>query len=304
MKKQEFDKLEKLPNYIVFYGNEFYLDLYEKRLLKRFENANILKMYFDEYNYDEAKLHLSENSLFGDTNVLILKNNKIPQNFDKLIKYTNNSYLLFFYYGNKLPSYIKNFVRFFEPDLKELIYFIDEKVKELNINITKEAKLKLIQMVEPIFIEKELEKLSNYTHEITSNDIEELVFSYKEDTFENVIVSILKGEDFENSLKNLLIKTDSKRFLSAIIRYIKDLYKYNLYIKKTGLSSLKGLLGYQLPFKIEKQRVELAIKIKEKDFYELLKFLLNAELKIRKGSSNQEAVFWEVITFLKTFNSF
>lgn len=304
MKKQEFDKLKKLPNYIVFYGNEFYLDLYEKKLLKRFENASILRMYFDEYNYEEAKLHLSENSLFGDTNILILKNNKIPQNFDKLIKYINNSYLLFFYYGNKLPNYVKNFVRFFEPDLKELIYFIDEKVKNLNVTITKEAKLKLIQMVEPIFIEKELEKLSNYTSEITSQDIEELVFSYKEDTFESVIVSILKGEDFENSLKNLLIKTDYKRFLSAIIRYIKELYKYNLYIKKTGLSSLKGLLGYQLPFKIEKQRVELAIKIKEKDFYELLKFLLNAELKIRKGSSNSEAVFWEIVTFLKTFNSF
>ena len=304
MKKQEFDKLKKLPNYIVFYGNEFYLDLYEKKLLKRFENASILRMYFDEYNYEEAKLHLSENSLFGDTNILILKNNKIPQNFDKLIKYINNSYLLFFYYGNKLPNYVKNFVRFFEPDLKELIYFIDEKVKNLNVTITKEAKLKLIQMVEPIFIEKELEKLSNYTSEITSQDIEELVFSYKEDTFESVIVSILKGEDFENSLKNLLIKTDYKRFLSAIIRYIKELYKYNLYIKKTGLSSLKGLLGYQLPFKIEKQRVELAIRIKEKDFYELLKFLLNAELKIRKGSSNSEAVFWEIVTFLKTFNSF
>lgn len=304
MKKQEFDKLKKLPNYIVFYGNEFYLDLYEKKLLKKFENASILRMYFDEYNYEEAKLHLSENSLFGDTNILILKNNKIPQNFDKLIKYINNSYLLFFYYGNKLPNYVKNFVRFFEPDLKELIYFIDEKVKNLNVTITKEAKLKLIQMVEPIFIEKELEKLSNYTSEITSQDIEELVFSYKEDTFESVIVSILKGEDFENSLKNLLIKTDYKRFLSAIIRYIKELYKYNLYIKKTGLSSLKGLLGYQLPFKIEKQRVELAIKIKEKDFYELLKFLLNAELKIRKGSSNSEAVFWEIVTFLKTFNSF
>ncbi len=304
MYKKEFDKLTELPHSVVFYGNEFYLDLYEKQILERFKDANILKMYFDEYDYDEAKLHLSENSLFGDTNVLILKHNKIPQNLDKLAKKTQDSYLFFFYYGNKPPKSIKNQVRFFNPDVKDLILFIDEKVKNLNVSITKEAKMKLIRSVEPLFLEKELEKLALFTNEITSNDIDELVFSYKEDTFEDLIVSILKGEDFENSLKNMLVKTDLKRFLSALTRYIKDLYKYNLYIKKTGFSSLKGLLGYQLPFDIEKQRVGLAVKLKEKDFYELLKFLLDAELKIRKGNSNPEAVFWEVIAFLKTFHSF
>jgi len=304
MYKKDFDKLTQIPNFMVFYGNEFYLDLYEKKILKKFENANILKMYFDEYDYEEAKLHLSENSLFGDTNVLIIKNNKIPQHLDKLIKKINSSYLFFFYYGNKLSSYIKNYVRFFNPDIKELILFIDEKAKEFNINISKEAKLKLTQVIEPMFLEKELEKLSLYSKDITTQDIQELIFDYKEDTFEEVIVSILEGKDFEDKLKNLLIKTDESRFLSAITRYIKDLYKYNLYIKKTGLSSLKGLLGYQLPFDIERKRVSLAIKIKEKEFFELLRFLLKAELKIRKGSANIEAVFWEVIVFLKTFNSF
>lgn len=304
MYKKEFDKLKELPHSVVFYGNEFYLDLYEKKILNKFSDANILKMYFDEYDYEEAKLHLSENSLFGDINVLIMKHNKIPQNLDKLIKKTQNSYLFFFYYGNKPPKYIKNQVRFFNPDIKDLILFIDEKVKSLNVTISKEAKMKLIRSVEPLFIEKELEKLSIYTNDISSSDIDELVFEYKEDTFESLIISILKGEDFENSLKNMLIKIDYKRFLTALTKYIKDLYKYNLYIKKTGLSSLKGLLGYQLPFDIEKQRVTLAIKFKEKDFYELLKFLLEAELKMRKGNSNTQAVFWEVIAFLKTFHSF
>ena len=304
MYKKDFDKLTQIPNYVVFYGNEFYLDLYEKKLIKKFSGANILKMYFDEYDYEEAKIHLSENSLFGDTNVLIIKNNKIPQNLDKLIEKVNNSYLFFFYYGNKLPKYVKNFVRFFNPDMKDLILFIDEKAKEFNINISKEAKIKLIQVIEPLFLEKELEKLALYSKEITTQDIEELVFDYKEDTFEDVIVSILEGREFEEQLKNLLIKTDEKRFLSAITRYVKNLYKYKLYIKKTGLSSLKGLLGYQLPFDVEKKRISLAIKIKEKEFLELLKFLLEAELKIRKGNANTKAVFWEIIVYLKIFNSF
>ncbi len=304
MYKKEFDKLDVLPNNVLFYGNEFFLDLYETKILTKFENANILKMYFDEFDYEEAKLHLSENSLFGDINVLIIKHNKIPPNFDKLIKNINNSYLFFFYYGTKLPNYVKNYVRFFAPEIKELILYMDNIASELNISITKEAKLRLIKKVEPIFLKKEMEKLSLYSENITASDVEELVFAYKEDTFEDVILSILKGEEYKEKLNNLLIKIDLRRFLSAITRYIKDLYKYNLYIKKTGSSSLKGLLGYQLPFHIEKKRVEMAIKYKEKEFYVLLKFLLESELKIRKGNSNPEAVFWEVIAFLKTFNSF
>ena len=303
MYKKEFDSLKEVPKKVLFYGDEFYLQKYEQKLLKQFENENILKVSYDEYDYETLKTYLNENSLFGGENVLILKHNKIPPGLDKLFK-NENSRIYFFYYGNKLPKFAKTFVRFFAPDVKELINFIDEKSKALNITLSKEAKMFLIKSIEPLFLEKELEKLSLYKNDINLADVKELVFLYKEDTFEDIIVSILKNEDFEDKLNNLLIKVDFKRFLSAITRYIKDLYKYNLYIKKTGNSSLKGLLGYQLPFDIERERVNLAIKFKEKDYYELLKNLLDFELKIRSGNSINEAVFWEAIVFLKTFNSF
>ncbi len=303
MYKNEFDKLNELPNYVVFYGNEFYLYQYEKKIIKQFEKANILKMYYDEFDFEKAKIHLKEQSLFGGKSVLILKSNKFPPNFNKLVKKMNNSYLFFFYYGNKIPK-VKYYVRFFKPDIKDMFLFIDEKSKMLGINIDKEAKMFLIKSVEEIFIEKELEKLSLYSKNITLNDVKELVFLYKEDTFEDVIVLILKGGEFEDKLQNLLKKVDLKRFLSAITRYIKDLYKYNLYIKKTGNSSLKGLLGYQLPFNMEKQRVALAVKFKEKDYYILLKNMLAFELEMRSGDAIIESVFLEAIAFLKTFNSF
>ena len=303
MYKKEFDSLKEIPKKILFYGNEFYLQKYEDKLSKKFENENIIKMSYDEYDMEKAKIHLNENSLFGGENVLIIKHNKIPPGIDKLFK-NKNSYLFFFYYGKKLPKFTKTFVRFFEPDIRELMMFIDEKSNELNITLTKEAKIFLIKSIEPLFLEKELEKLSLYKKDINVGDVKELVFLYKEDTFEDIIVSILKGEDFEDKLKNLLIKVDFARFLSAITRYIKDLYKYHLYIKKTGNSSLKGFLGYQLPFHIEKQRVALAIKFKEKDYYELLKNMMDFELRMRLGKSISEALFWEAIVYLKTFNSF
>jgi len=305
MYKKDFDKLKQIPNTLLLYGNSFYLQEYEKKLLDRFKGSNILKMYYDEFDFERAKIHLSENSLFGDTNVLIIKHNKIPPNLDKLLKYAKNSYLFFFYYGNKKPEIFgKNFVRFFEPNLREKLEFLDELSKEFNLTITKEAKMFLAKSLEPSFFRKEMEKLSLYSDEITLNDVKELVFIYKEESFEELFVSILKGEDFLNKLNSMLEVVDFKRIIPAMIRYVRDLYSYNLYIKQTGLNSLEGFLGYKLPFNIEKQRVELAIKFKEKDYYELLKSLLDFELKMRNSDKNKEALFWEAISFLKLFNSF
>jgi len=305
MYKKDFDNLEKLPNYLLFYGNNFYLKEYENKILDKFKNANVLKMYFDEFDYELAKTHLSENSLFGDVNVLIIKHNKIPPNIDKLIKYTKNSYLFFFYYGNKKTEVFgKNFVRFFEPNLKEKIEYIESLAKTFNISFTKEAKIFLATSIEEAFLQKEIEKLSLYAKELSLSDVKELVFLYKEESFEELIVSILKGEDFFEKLNLVLERVDFKRIIPAVIRYVRELYEYNLYFKKTGSSSLKGLLGYQLPFDIERQRIELCLKFKEKDYFELLKNLLEFELKMRNSEKNKEAIFWEAMSYLKIFSSF
>ena len=149
-----------------------------------------------------------------------------------------------------------------------------------------------------------MEKLSLYSNNIGINEVKELVFIYKEESFEELFVSILKGEDFFEKLNLLLEVVDYKRIIPALIRYVRDLYSYNLYIKQTGLNSLEGFLGYKLPFDIEKQRVEVAIKLKEKDYFELLRNLLDFELKMRHSEKNKEAIFWEAMSFLKIFSSF
>jgi len=305
MYKKDFDKLQILPNYCVFFGNNFYLQQYEEKILEKFKDDNVLKMYYDEYDFDTAKTHLSELSLFGGTNVLIIKHNKIPPNIDKLIKHAKESYLFFFYYGNKKPEVFgKNFVRFFEPNLRDVIEIINYYSQIYGVEITQEAKMHLANTTESLFLKKEIEKLSSYSSKITLNDVKELVFEYKEESFEELFNMILNGKDFYENLNQFLETNDYKRILPALIRYVRDLYTYNLYIKKTGASSLEGLLGYKLPIHINKQRVELAVKIKEKNYYELLKFLLEKELEMRNSEKNKEAVFWEVMSYLKLFNSF
>ena len=73
MYKKDFDKLKEIPHKMLLFGNTFYLQEYEERIVERFKDANLLKMYYDDFDYEKAKIHLSESSLFGETSVLIIK---------------------------------------------------------------------------------------------------------------------------------------------------------------------------------------------------------------------------------------
>jgi len=303
--KKEFDNLKVLPNFLVLYGNNFYLDLYQKKIEEIFRNENIIKVYFDEFDKEEIKKYLLENSLFGDKNILIIKTNKFDKSLEELKRYSKNNYCFIFYVGNKKLNLQKDeFVRFFNPSFKDIVEYIDELCKNENVNLSNEAKVFLAKSIEPIFLENEIKKLANYKKNISLQDIQKIVFLYKEESFEELFEKILNGNDFFDDLKKMLEITDYKRIIPALISYLTTLYEYNLYIKKTGSSTLKDFLGYQLPFDIEKKRVNLAIKLKEKDYKNLLSYLLERELLIRNSDKEKEAIFWESMIWLKNYHSF
>ena len=65
-----------ISNSFVFFGEStFLIDMYTK-MLTNIDDANLLNFYHDEYNFDSAKAHLSQGSLFGDRNILIVKSSK------------------------------------------------------------------------------------------------------------------------------------------------------------------------------------------------------------------------------------
>jgi DNA polymerase-3 subunit delta len=305
MNKKDFDNLKELPHFVVFYGNSFYLDIYQKKIEEKFKNENLLKLYYDEFDKNVAKIHLIESSLFGGQNVLIIKTNKFDKNLEELKKYAKNNYCFIFYVGNKRLDLKKDeFVRFFEPSFKEIIEYINRICEKENVNLSNESKNFLAKSIDPLFLENEIKKLANYKNDISLKDIEELVFLYKEESFEDLFVKILNSKEFFNDLELILKTVDYKRIVPALINYITNLYQYHLFIKTTGSSSLKEFLGYQLPFDIEKQRISLAIKLKEKDYKNLLDFLLNKELLMRNSEKEKEAIFWEVMIYLKNYHSF
>lgn len=79
MYKNELDKHIKnrsLSNSFILFGeSSFLIDRYTE-FLTHIENASVLKLYHDEYNFNSAKAHLSQASLFGDQNILIIKSEK------------------------------------------------------------------------------------------------------------------------------------------------------------------------------------------------------------------------------------
>jgi DNA polymerase III subunit delta len=79
MYKGELDKHiqnSSTSNSFVFFGeSSFLIDSYTKRL-SNIEDASALIFYYDEYDFKSAKAHLSQASLFGGVNVLVVKSEK------------------------------------------------------------------------------------------------------------------------------------------------------------------------------------------------------------------------------------
>ncbi len=79
MYKAEFDKHiqnSSISNSFVFFGeSSFLIDSYTKKLTN-IEDASAITFYYDEYDFKSAKAHLSQASLFGGINVLVIKSEK------------------------------------------------------------------------------------------------------------------------------------------------------------------------------------------------------------------------------------
>ncbi len=84
--KNQFMNLIKreLPRAVLLFGDDnFYIDRIIDFYIKRTNSQNsVLKYYFDEYNFDSIKNNLSQSSLFGDTNFIIIKRDREYQNRD------------------------------------------------------------------------------------------------------------------------------------------------------------------------------------------------------------------------------
>jgi len=306
IKKQDFDRLlqqGKMPRAMMFFGeSEFMIDFHAKKLCNLWAaQDDVFSLYHQEYNFNDAKAHISQGSLFGGNNVLLIKNDKkVPKKeLDDLISYVGKSpsnFLIYCYYGSDYKTSNKSFtpkvgadsIRFFNPYFNEAKTIIRHEAKVLNLQINDDAITHLIlsQNANLSLACNELEKLSILQIPIHAKDINEHVFPLAEVKLDELILEILAKKDFRSNLERLLETGESEiQIITALSNFITQLFLFHCYIKVHGVVDSAAILGYKLPAFIEKDRANLSIKFKLSTYEKLLDHLLLTELHLKSAGS-------------------
>jgi len=319
MYKNEFDnhiRNKTVSNSFVFFGESgFLIDMYTK-MLTNLESANILNYYHDEYNFNSAKTHLSQGSLFGDKSVLIIKSEKkIPKKeLDTLLELAHknsDNLFVYAYYGSDYKSYnnMKSFkktntmdVRFFHPKEYEAQNILLQIAQEKNVRIDKYTLSHLLKVHngDIALAANEIEKFRVFDREINIKDIDTLVYGLGEINLDDFIKKILEKKDFKKDLKNILEHgEDEVRVLTTLTSYLTQLYMFNIYIRVNGAPNALEILGYPAPKFVVEQKASLAIKIKPQTYYKLHELLLENELKIKSSHTDKSAILFSTLIKLQ-----
>jgi len=310
LKRQDLDRLHqsgKLPTALMLFGeSHFLIDRYIK-MLSSIADANLLTLYYDAYNFTKAKEHLSQGSLFGGLNILVIKNEKkVPKaDLDTLVglcEKNPDNILLYGYFGSDFKTsnkaFIKkkhaDFVRFYAPYLNEAksIVMQDAQAKGIQLDQHSATHLLLTQNSDLSLACNELDKLAILQKPITIKDIDDLVYGLGEVKLEELLNNLIAKKDFRQDLERILESgEDEIRIITALSAYITQLYLFYAYIKVNGAPDAKAILGYNPPAFVVKDKANLAIKFQQHTYAALVKLLLDSELTMK----NQKNVDKEAI---------
>ena len=318
MYKSELDKhIEKktTSNSFVFFGeSSFLIDIYTKAVTT-IEDSSIISFYYDEYNFNSAKAHLSQGSLFGGRNVLIIKSEKKidKKQLDIFIEFCDknpDNIFVYAYYGSDHKTYANAFtkkntmsVRFFHPKDIEAQNIIAQIAQEKKVNIDKYSIAHLLQIHhgDVALAGNELDKLRVYDKAITTKDIDNLVFGLAEINLDDLIKKILNKKDFKQDLNKLLEHgEDEIRVVTAITSYLTQLYMFNIYIRVNGVPNALEILGYPAPKFIVDEKAALSLKFKPNTYYKLHELLLSSELKMKSSHVDKEAILLSTLIRIQT----
>ncbi len=314
MYKKELDNLisqNRLPKSFLLYGEEFYTNYYLKKMSSLIVSSkeNILSFYFDEYDFKVAKEFISQQSLFGDINFLYIKSDKklSKKELDSLVELcfkNDSSYFYFEYVGDEskgsdiAKSFSKkkggDFVRFFKPNFSEMMGVLQNRAKELGIDIDTYALRELINKENEnlTLCYNDLEKLSLLDKKICAEDIHREIYGMGEIVIDDFVIKLLNKEDIYEDVSILIDSgSDEIKIINAITNYISMLLSFHLYIKAYGDFNTKEILGYNLPPFLAKQRATLSIKFSVKSYENMLKELLLSEYAIKNEKNIEKNSF-------------
>jgi len=312
MYQREFDQRLKqgFPKAVLFYGlNDYmvdhYMDLYKIQLDAK---ESMLTLYYDEWDFEQAKNYLSQTSLFGGTNLLIVKGDKkIPKKeLDQLIALANKNADNYFLYGfdeaktsaKSLQSAFTDkkggvWVRFFEPNIRDGMAMLQQKSVQIGLDIDHYALQHLMLLLNNnlALCINELDKLSILGIKVTSKDVDRLVYSTAPLATEQLLIDLFNKKPITSTITKLLdLGEDEFDLLRSTQYFVNQIFLFHAYIKLNGHVDSAAILGYKLPKQIEEQKAQLALKVKSAALLKIFEHLLEGELEMKKATATQREV--------------
>jgi DNA polymerase-3 subunit delta len=324
MYQREFDNLLRNtpPRAMLFYGDNAYLIASYIQHYINITNAadSLLNLYYDEYSFEKAKAYLSQSSLFGGTNLLIVKRDKkIPKKeldiLIELVGKNSDNYFLFEYQGKATdakslqnaftPKKGGNWLRLFEPNLRESIDILQKKAQAIGLNIDHYALQHLMLLLNNnlALCANELNKLAILEGEVTSKDIDRLVYSTAPLATEQLLIDLFEKKPIVETMSRLLeIGEDEFSIFRSTQFFVNQIFLFNAYMKLHGHIDSKAILGYKLPKNIEEQKASLALRVKSPAILKIFEHLLEVELQMKNTpATNRELLLYGAFIKLQSY---
>lgn len=324
MYKRDLDqKLQNtLPKALLLYGDnayliDYYIDYYIHTLQAKEER---LSLYFDEWDFAQARAYLSQSSLFGGTNLLIIKHDKkIPKKeLDTLIALshkTSDNYLLFGFSGadgdarEMQSSFAEKmsaaWVRFFEPSVGEGVAILQQKARQIGLDIDQFALQHLVLILNNnlALCSNELDKLAILERKVTSKDIDHLVYSTARLATEKFLTDLFEKKPVTQMISTLLeLGEDEMMLLRSTQRFVNEIFLFNAHIKLHGTPDSVAILGYKLPKQIEEKKAQLAMRVKSAALLGITEHLLESELEMKRpNGANKETLLYGALIKMQRY---
>lgn len=312
MYQREFDQRLKqvLPKAVLLYGeNDYLTDYYINHYIQTLDaKESMLSLYHDEWNFEQAKNFLSQTSLFGGTNLVVVKHDKkLPKKeLDILVALANKNQDNYFIYGYAGASKDARsmqaaftdkkggvWVRFFEPNIRDGVAMLQQKAQYIKLDIDHYAlqHLMLVLNNNLALCSNELDKLAILGTKVTGKDIDRLVYSTAPLATEQLLIDLFNKKSITDTITKLLeIGEDELAILRATQYFVNQIFLFHAFIKLNGHVDSAAILGYKLPKQIEEQKAQLALKVKSTSLLKIYEHLLTSELSIKKAPNTQKEV--------------
>ncbi len=262
-------------------------------------------LYEHEYSLQNAKAFLSQASLFGGHNLLVIKSEKkVPKkDLDILVELTQKgtgNFFIYAYFGDDYKNSNKAFtkknshnIRLYAPFFNDAIHILTQAASQKGIHISKNVLVHLYnsQNNDLALSVNELDKLAILNKEIDIKDVDRMVYSLAEVKLDDIITHLLHKKSYVKDMKQLLDSgAEPIMIITHFSGFVTTLFKFLSHIKLTGSANSQEILGYRLPKYVEKSHAELSMRFTVLHYRQILQALLECEYRLKyQAKSDKEA---------------